>query len=78
MTTLLPESSSSQEARVNTMTRVPSAVPVGRSAGFATDDSHEEWQKQLRSLQELICELLVKNQKLRWALMEMKTHEPKE
>jgi hypothetical protein len=78
MTTLLSESSFSKDAPVNSMTHMPPAVPVGRVVGFATEDSHEEWQNQLRRLHELICELLVENQKLRWALMEMKTLEPKE
>lgn len=59
MTTLLSESSFSKHAPVNSMTRMPPAVPVVRVAGFAPEDSHEEWQIRLGSLHELICELLV-------------------
>ena len=36
----------------------------------------EEWQVRFRSLRELICQLLIKNQQLRMALMEMKGREP--
>jgi hypothetical protein len=72
MTTLLPGNSFPQHAPVNSVTGMAIAVPVDRVVDFATEDSHEEWQSQLRSLQQLICELLVKNQQLRWALMEMK------
>jgi hypothetical protein len=72
MTTLLLGISFSQDARVNSVKRMAVAVPVGRVSNFATEDSLEEWQNRLRSLQLLICELLVKNQQLRWALREMK------
>jgi hypothetical protein len=72
MTTLLPESSFSQDAPVNSVKRMAVAVPVGRVPNFATEDSHEEWRSRIRSMQQLICELLVKNQQLRWTLMEMK------
>jgi hypothetical protein len=71
MTTLLSESSFSQDAPVNAGRRAAAVVPVGRVSNSATGDSHEEWQSRLRSLQQLICELLVKNQRLRWALMEI-------
>ena len=74
MTTLLPESSFSQDAPVNSAKPMAVAAPVGHST-FATEDSHEEWQSRIRSMQQLICELLVKNQQLRWALMEMKALE---
>ncbi len=36
----------------------------------------EEWQVRFRSLREWICQLLIKNQQLRMALMEMKGREP--
>jgi hypothetical protein len=72
MTTLLPESSFSQDAPVNSVEHTAVAVPVSRGPNCATEESHEEWQSQLRSLQQLICELLVGNQRLRWALMEVK------
>jgi signal transduction histidine kinase len=38
----------------------------------STLEGAEEWQSGLRSLQQWSCELLLKNQQLRWALMEMK------
>jgi hypothetical protein len=72
MTTLLRESSFSQDAPVNSVKRMAVAVPVGHVSNFATEDSHEEWQSRIRGMQQLVCELLVKNQQLRWALMEMK------
>jgi len=40
------------------------------------DGLQEEWQARLQGLQEWICELLIKNQQLRMALMEMKTRGP--
>jgi hypothetical protein len=54
------------------------AVPVGRASNLAAEDSAEEWQSQLRSLQQLICALLIKNQQLRWALLERKELESRE
>lgn len=46
------------------------------SAGFVSEapsaDPHEDWEIRLRSLQDWICELLIKNQQLRVALMELK------
>jgi hypothetical protein len=72
MTTLPPGIPLSQDAPVNSVKPTAAAVPVGRGSNLATEDSQEEWQSRLRSMQQLICELLVKNQQLRWALMEMK------
>jgi len=40
------------------------------------DGLQEEWQARLQGLQEWICELLIKNQQLRMALMEMKARGP--
>jgi hypothetical protein len=62
----------------NSGKRTAVAARVGRSSNLATEDPHEEWQNRLRSLEQLICELLIKNQQLRWALMEMKKLEPRE
>jgi hypothetical protein len=36
----------------------------------------EEWEAKMNSLQRWICELLIKNQQLRIALMERKVTEP--
>jgi hypothetical protein len=36
----------------------------------------EEWEAKLNSLQGWICELLIKNQQLRIALMDSKVTEP--
>jgi signal transduction histidine kinase len=41
----------------------------------STLEGGEESQSRLRSLQQWSCELLMKNQQLRWALMEMKERE---
>jgi hypothetical protein len=50
------------------------------SAAFLKDapiaDLQEEWETRLRTLQEWICELLIKNQQLRMELMEMKANKP--
>jgi hypothetical protein len=76
MTTLPPGIPFSQDAPVNLVKRTVAAVPVGRVSTLAMEDSHEEWQSRLRSPQQLICELLIKNQQLRWALTEMKKFKP--
>ena len=75
MTTLLPESSFSQNAPINSMKHNATAVPLGRVSSLAAETLHADWERQVQSLRQLICELLVKNQQLRWALMEMKAHE---
>lgn len=74
MTTLLPEGSFSQNAAVNSAKGKAAAVPPGRVSKLAAGALHDDWERQLQSLQQLICELLVKNQQLRWALMEMNEH----
>jgi hypothetical protein len=71
MTTLPPGISFSQDAPVNSAKRATATVPVDRVRNLAAEDSQEEWQTRLRSLEQWICELLIKNQQLRWALMEM-------
>ena len=71
MTTLPPGIPFSQDAPVNSATRATVTVPVDRVRNPEAEDSQEEWQTQLRSLEQWICELLIKNQQLRWALMEM-------
>ena len=71
MTTLPPGIPFSQDAPVNSATRATVTVSVDRVLNPAAEDSQEEWQTQLRSLEQWICELLIKNQQLRWALMEM-------
>ena len=75
MTTLLPERSFSQNAPVNSLKRNAAAVPLGRVSNLAAEAVHDDWERQVQSLLQLIGELLVKNQQLRWALMEMKAHE---
>ena len=42
----------------------------------AVDDTHKAWQAQIWSLQQYICELLIKNQQLRMALTEINAREP--
>jgi hypothetical protein len=71
MTTLPPGIPFSQDAPVNSAKRATVTVPVDRVRNPAAEDSQEEWQTRLRSLEQWICELLIKNQQLRWALMEM-------
>jgi hypothetical protein len=72
MTTLPHGVPLSHVAPSNSATRTLLAVPIDRVSNAATEDLSEEWQIQLRSLQQWICELLIKNQQLRRALMEMK------
>jgi hypothetical protein len=43
---------------------------------WAMECLEEEWQVRFQSLQKWICELLIKNQQLRMALIEMNTREP--
>jgi hypothetical protein len=71
MTTLPPGIPFSQDALANSAKRATVTVTVDRVRNPAAEDSQEEWQTRLRSLEQWICELLIKNQQLRWALMEM-------
>jgi hypothetical protein len=71
MTTLPPGIPFSQDAPVNSAKRATVTVAVDRVRNPAAEDSQDEWQTRLRSLEQWICELLIKNQQLRWALMEM-------
>ena len=52
------------------------------NGGFVSEapiaDPQEDWEIRLRSLQDWICELLIKNQQLRMALMEAKAKGPKD
>lgn len=60
---------------------IPGPMITGYPSELSIEDLHEEWQCRLRSLQEWICQLLIKNQQLRMALMEAqakKTREPDE
>jgi hypothetical protein len=75
MTTLLPESSFSHKAPVKSVKHNAAAVPLGRVSNLAAEALHDDWERQFQSLRQLICELLVKNQQLRWALTEMREHE---
>jgi hypothetical protein len=72
MSTLPSGTPFSQDPPINSVTRAAVTVPLGGVSHAATEDSQEEWQSRLRSLEQWVCELLVKNQQLRWALMEMK------
>ena len=71
MTTLPTGIPFSPDAPVNSATHATVTVPVDRAGNPAAEDSQEEWQTRLQSLEQWICELLIKNQQLRWALMEM-------
>lgn len=76
MTALLWEDKFSQaDAIVSIKRRM-----ITDSAAFLKDapiaDPQEEWETRLRTLQEWICELLIKNQQLRMELLEMKASKP--
>jgi hypothetical protein len=53
-------------------------VNSGYSSEMSIEDLHEEWQPRLRSMQEWICQLLIKNQQLRMALMEAQAKKARE
>jgi hypothetical protein len=67
-----------RDTSVNSVKRIQVAIPVDRFSPLGTGDSLEEWQSQLRGLQQWLCELLIVNQQLRWALKDMKQLEPTE
>jgi hypothetical protein len=54
------------------MTGEQSQKPLGKATAGPQDAGPvlgpEEWQQQLRSLQQWLCELLIKNEELRLAL----------
>jgi hypothetical protein len=78
MTTVPLEIPLSQDVPVESVKRSAIAAPAGNVSNFATETPHEEWQSRLRSLQQWICELLIKNQQLRCALMEIKKLEQRD
>jgi hypothetical protein len=55
---------------------------IAASVGFRSEppisEPSDEWHVRLRSLHELICELLIKNQRLRVALLEATSASPAE
>jgi hypothetical protein len=65
-----------QEVPVNRIQTTPAVVSAGPVSNLATEDSQQQWQIRIQSLLEWTCELLIANQQLRWALEEMKEHEP--
>jgi hypothetical protein len=71
MTTLPPGIPFSQDAPVNPAKHATVTVAVDCVRNPEAEDSQQEWQTRLRSLEQWICELLIKNQQLRWALMEI-------
>jgi hypothetical protein len=64
-----------QDEPGNGIQHIEAADSVGSVSNLAAEDSKQHWQFQLQSLQEWICKLLIANQRLRWALEEMKEHE---
>jgi hypothetical protein len=46
--------------------------------GLSEEVLPERWRTRLQGLQDWICELLIKNQQLRVALMEMQAREPED
>ncbi len=61
-----------QAPPIAAMRRAVMTASDGFLSELMIEDPQEEWQVRLRSLQEWICELLIKNQQLRIALMETK------
>ena len=62
--------------RPGTIASVGSPVSVVAPPEWTMEGLPEDWQIRFRSLREWICQLLIKNQQLRMALMEMKGREP--
>jgi len=67
------------------LSRIGSVLPMRGGGGadltdilsdLLVDGLQEEWQARLQGLQGWICELLIKDQQLRMALMEMKARGP--
>jgi len=54
---------------------IPGVAITAYPPEMSIDDLREEWQIRLQSLQDWICELLIKNQQLRIALVEAKAKE---
>jgi len=52
---------------------VRTASSPDSSSGAPVERLPDDWSLQLRNLQEWICELLIKNQQLRMALMEARS-----
>jgi hypothetical protein len=67
-----------RDTPVSSGKRIQLAISADRFSPLGTEDSLEEWQSQLQSLQQWLCELLIVNQQLRWALKDMKQLEPTE
>ena len=63
-------------ASIAAVQRPGTIVSVGSPPEWTMEGLPEEWQRRFRSLREWICQLLIKNQQLRMALMEMKGREP--
>lgn len=57
---------------------IPGPVITGYPSELSIEDLHNEWQCRLRSLQEWVCQLLIKNQQLRMALMEAQARRTRE
>jgi len=64
--------------RPGTIVSVDSPVSAVAPPEWTMEGLPEEWQVRFRSLREWICQLLIKNQQLRMALMEMKAREPED
>jgi hypothetical protein len=63
-------------ASIAAVQRPGTIVSVVAPPEWTMEGLPEEWQVRFRSLREWICQLLIKNQQLRMALMEMKGREP--
>jgi hypothetical protein len=71
----LAQSSSSDIEPGNGLAGAPAA---GQRQGEWDRGQEKEWECRLRDLQDCICELLIKNQQLRWLLESATNHQCKE
>jgi hypothetical protein len=66
---------SSRREATNAMQQTVAADSVGFPIDAAQQSAQDVWQIRLNSLQQWVCELLIKNQQLRMALTEIKARE---
>ncbi len=70
MTAMQGERPLSHAAPIVPMPRARVTASAGSRVELPIEEVQQEWQTRLLGLQELICELLIKNQRLRVALLE--------
>jgi hypothetical protein len=70
MTAMQGEKPLSHAAPIVPIPRATVTTSAGSGLDLPIEEAQQEWRIRLLGLQELICELLIKNQRLRVALLE--------